>query len=755
LVVALLVVAAAVGGALAGCHPTGLPALDALYGALLAALVTVAAAGAGRASLLVMATLATMMSRGWLTVPAAVALALAFGAVLAPRPYRRLGALIGALSVQVILRWPPLGFHGGTALLAVAAVTPVLVSAWRNLRSQHRSRVLAGVGALLGLGVVLSLPAAVSALSARGAVQGGTDAARQSLDDVAAGKPSVAVTELKIAAGELGRAHQRTAGWWDLGAYLVPVVAQQQRAMAQVTAAGRDLASSASVEAGAIDFESLKYHQGQIDLSAIGALINPVNSLKEQIASAQAVVGRNRSGWLLGPVANRIAQLRTELAKAGRESDLAALAVNDAPALLGADGERHYFVAFVTPAETRGLEGFIGAYGELTVNRGHIALTRSGQATHLVTSPSPNLHLTGPPDYVARYGPFKPQDNFEDLTYSPDFPTVESVVAELYSEVGGDRIDGVLALDPAALAALLNFSGPVTVPGLDARLTPANAAEVLLRQQYTTAQASAISATQRHDYLQAALAAAFGQLTAGSLPAPEKLASTLGPLVDQGRLLFWSSHPADQPLLSRLRLEGAFPEPGPGGDVLAVTLANAANNKIDAYLRERVVDSVRYDPVHGSVSSTVTVSLDNTAPDQGLPPDVIGSFTGSGLSPGSNYGWLSVYSPFTLTSAAVNGTTVALPGWLPELGVRAYSLFVTTPARSTSTVTLAFAGQVDPGSSYGLDLRLQPLASPSTASVSVEPVAGWAIAPGEPSTWVAGADLVQQHGWRFHRTDAH
>jgi hypothetical protein len=752
LVVTVLVVASAIGGALAGCHPTGLRLLDAFYGAALAALVTLAAASASRASLLVLATVATIMSRGWLTVPAALALALAFTAVLLPRSYRRLGALIGALSIQVILRWPSLGFHGATALVAAAVVAIVLVSGWRNLRSRHRTRVLIGAGALLGLALLVSLPAAASALSSRSAVRAGTDAARRALDEIASGKASTAVTDLKTAAAELGQAHHRTSGWWNVGAYLVPVVAEQQRAIVQVTGAGRDLAGSASVEAGAIDFQSLKYHQGQVNISAVRALVNPVNSLKEQIEAAQAVVSRNQSSWLLGPVADRVDQLRTNLAKAGRESDLATLAVNDAPALLGANGERHYFVAFMTPAETRGLGGFIGAYGELTANQGRIALIRSGQATHLVPTPLPSLHLNGPPDYVARYGAFKPQDNFEDLTYSPDMPTVESVIAALYPQVGGDHIDGVLVLDPYALGALLNFTGPVSVQGLNTQLTPANAAAVLLRQQYTTAQANAISPARRHDFLQAALGAAFGQLTTGSLPAPETLASKLAPQVHQGRLLFWSSHPADQPLLRRLGLDGAFPQPGPGRDVLAVTVANAANNKIDAYLQESISDSVHYDPASGKVASAVTIRLDNTAPNRGLPADVSGSFSGSGLPPGSNYAWLSIYSPFTLTSVEVDGKSTVVPPWIPELGVRAYSLFVSTSARGTSVVTLSFAGGVDPGSSYGLDLRLQPLATAPSVSVSATPVPGWANAAGQPATWVAGPDLVQHHSWGFNRT---
>jgi hypothetical protein len=100
----------------------------------------------------VLATVATVMSRGWLSVPAGVVLVVAFAAVLAPRSYRRIGALIGAVSIQVILRWPPLGFHGATVLLAALAVAPVLISAWRTLRSRQRTLTLAGAGALVGFG---------------------------------------------------------------------------------------------------------------------------------------------------------------------------------------------------------------------------------------------------------------------------------------------------------------------------------------------------------------------------------------------------------------------------------------------------------------------------------------------------------------------------------------------------------------------------------------------------------------------------
>ena len=113
--------AAAIGGALAGCHPTGTPAIDPIYAAAFAAAVTWAAGRAPRGTLLWLGVLAVVMSRGWLVLPALAALLLAFAGVWPRRPNALLGALTGALAVQVVLRWPPIAFHGATALVAVAA----------------------------------------------------------------------------------------------------------------------------------------------------------------------------------------------------------------------------------------------------------------------------------------------------------------------------------------------------------------------------------------------------------------------------------------------------------------------------------------------------------------------------------------------------------------------------------------------------------------------------------------------------------
>jgi hypothetical protein len=741
LVIGALATAAAIGGAMAGSHPTGTPILDPVYAGAAAALVTVAASQASRAAVLILATVSAVFARDWLLVPAAVALGLAFASTFMHRAYARLQALIGAVSIEVMLRWPNVGFHGLTVVVALSAVAVVLGSAWSHLSGRWRRRTAWAAGGLVAGAVVLAAPLAAGTLMARHSVASGVDAARAALSSVSDGDSASATAELNSATGDLRRSHRLTGSWWTAGGLLVPGVAQQRRAIAADTAAAAALTSLAGREADSLDYHNLGYHQGQLNLKAVTAMSAPLVALDRQIASAQATIKSTRSAWLVAPLAADVGRLSTELDRARGSADLGVLAARDAPALLGGEGVRHYFLAFVTPAETRGLDGFIGAFGELTADQGRLTLTRSGPIADLNSALRP-IHLAGVHDYEARYGAFAPAGHFQDVTYSPDLPTVAQVIAQMYPAAGGDRIDGVLAVDPEALAQLLQFTGPLTIAGLPYPLTTANASDVLLRQQYSLFTDPAQA--ERNTFLHEALSDAFKRLSAGSLPGPKALSSALDPVVRQGRLLFWSTHPGDQHLLQRLGLDGSFPQPGPGSDALAVTVANAGNNKIDAYLHEAVNDRVVYDPATGRVAATVTVTFANDAPSTGLPDYVIGVHSGPNLPPGTNLMWVSLYSPLHLTSALVGGAPSTFSPPVPELGANAYSGFVVVPSGGSTTLRLSFEGNLSKGPRYRMALRLQPLVNPPSAQVTV---ADTARAGG--STWRADTDEVQAHAWKF------
>jgi hypothetical protein len=126
------------------------------------------------------------------------------------------------------------------------------------------------------------------------------------------------------------------------------------------------------------------------------------------------------------------------------------------------------------------------------------------------------------------------------------------------------------------------------------------------------------------------------------------------------------------------------------------------------------------------VASKVTVTLRNGAPAQGLPKEVIGSYTASGLPPGTNETWLTLYSPLGLRAATVNGQSQTVKD-VAELGVHAYSEYVEIPPEGSVTLTFDLAGVTSPGPAYKLSLYNQPTVLPDADTVTVQPTPGWTV----------------------------
>jgi len=743
-----LAVAAGVAAAAAGCRPTGTRILDPVYSAVFAALVTYVCSRASRETLLVFSAAAVIMSRTWLEIPAAAAVLIAFSSVLPQHSRRRVGALVGALGVETLLRWPPVAFDGSTSVVAGAVLVPVFLSAFRRASTAQRGRAKRALALIGFVAVVLSVPLVVAGALAGSEISTGQHAADAALSDVSNGASASATSRLRVATAAFEDASSTLGSWWTSVAAVVPAVAQQRRALAGGAATARDLLAVAEHVAPNLDYHELSYHKGQVDLSRITAMLGPAQRLDISLSQARTHLDHVRSPWLIWGIQSRLRSFDQSLTRAQSSTALAVKAIPQVPNMLGAQRPRHYFLAFVSPAESRGLDGIVGAYGELTAANGHVSLTVSGP----VSGPAPSLDaalpstggtLTGLPEFMARYGQYDPEKYFQDVTFSPDFPTVAEVISQLYPQAGGVHLDGVIMVDPYALARLLSITGPITVPGLTQPLTSHNAATILLKGQYLTETASdAAAQNARHDLLQDALHVTFQRLVNGSLPSPKVLSHDLEPAVLSGRIAFWSAHSNDAPLVQALHLDDAFP-PADGGDLLAVTEQNSGANKIDAYLHESTTDHIVVDPGAGTVNATVRITLRNDAPASGLPPIVIDSPDAPGTPPGANYCLLSIYTPYPFERVTLDGrpTTVSVG---TELGMNVYSQWVLVPPKSTATLALSLRGQTTPGSPYVLHLRLQPAANPNRFQATLTSSTTGA----SQETWTAGPNVNQVHVFR-------
>jgi hypothetical protein len=713
--------AAAVGAAFCDAAPTGARPVDALLSAGFAAVVTLATSRARRWTWFVLAGLAAVAAGDAVTVGlAAVALATSIFGALIPRR-RVLGAVVGALAIQVLLRLPDLGFHGSTALYVATAVAPVLLSGYLLL-PRARRRVVHR--ALLGAGVVGAIALGVFGLSvalAWSAMQDGVRQARQGLEAASDGDAKAAAALFESATSSLESSHRLFGAWWARPARGIPVLAQQAEALEVATGQAAQIAGAAGDVAVSADLERIRYTSGRIDVARLAATRQPLERASAVMTLAADRLHAVSSPWLIGPVSDALAGLTEDVDATLDDIELAAEAAAVAPGMLGADGARHYLVLFTQPAEARGLGGFVGSWAELRAVDGDLDLTDSGPIRELLAAPgSERRSLSGPPEYLARYGRFRPWQYLQDVTFSPDLPTVAAVMAELYPQSGGRPVDGVIVADPYGLAALLKLTGPIRVEGAPQRLTADNVAQFLVKDQYLQFGETA----QRREFLEDVGRETFDQLVNGSLPGPRRLASALGPAVEERRLMMYAFDPAQERFLSHLGVAGEAPRPE-GADGLMLVTQNWGQNKIDVFLRRDVDYQVTYDPATGEVEGTVTVTLHNDAPSSGLPDAIIGS-NDLGLPLGTNSLYLSVYTPHHLQEARLDGERIGVE-FQRELGWAVYSRFVKIPPGGSVRIELDVKGSIDPGARYRLLVGAQPLVNPDTVAATVRPARGWVI----------------------------
>ncbi|MGH9111841.1 MAG: DUF4012 domain-containing protein [Acidimicrobiales bacterium] len=739
---------AAAAGALSLAKPTGLSGADVFWSGALAAVVAFFGATARRWTWFLPAGAAAVFALdGWAVACAAIAIGVGFWSVVRDTRSRARGALVAGLGCIALLRAEPVGFHGLTAVLMVAAALPIVVSGYthagRRVRARTR-RVALIIGTVFGL---MFAGAALGIVSVQGditdgwrAIDNGMRAARDTDDDTAA-------QELGLAARHLSSANATLSSWFVSPAQVLPFVGPNISAVESLARQAGNVAEVTSLAASEADVDSLRFVGGRLDPAAVAAMVDPLKRVKAALDSMSQSVDTAQSPWLVAPVADRIELLDHQIDDAMPDADMALGVIGMAPDLLGANGPKRYLVLFTTQSEARGRTGFPGNFAELVVDDGKLSMPRFGRISELEQGGIPGAQRTisAPVDYVARYDRFDVASTWRNLTMSPDFLSIAQVAAELYPQSGGQKVDGVLSVDPVGLAALLRYTGPVEVEGLDEPLTTDNAANFLLLNQYVEFDDENRA---RIDVLEEVARTTFDRLTTQDLPGPRALSDALDPVVDAGHIQFITFATDQQLLLYAFGVSGAMP-PLSGHDSVVVTTANAGGNKIDTFLARAFDYAVQWDPETGQVTGKLAVTLTNNAPAQGLPDYVIGNAVGS--PPGTNRSFVSIYSPLELDGARLDGQPAALQSEL-EVQRNVFSTFVSIRPGGAVTLELDLTGTVEPGRPYELVLAPEGTAQADQAQVSVEAlgaasvVSDQAEVDGATATWSGPLDRTRTIG---------
>lgn len=630
-----------------------------------------------------------------------------------PRGWRLLRvASCGALAgVAVRATWPRVSM--GPSLLAGIVVLLLLVPAVAIASRRARLGVL-GVAGVLALGTVALTAIAGGAIyEARSPLQAALADARSGLVAAEHGEQSTAVDDFELAAAASRKAQRDLT--WARTAEIVPVVSQQVRAIVTAASMGETLAQAGVRTASTASVHDLKLVDGAFPVRRLQALRpvfqEDVNILRSVSLESSAF----SSPWIVAPLRSKLSSISSRLRQATHEARIGLLATEQVPGILGADGRRTYLVLVENPAESRASGGIVGDYAEITADAGHLHLVKVGSVAQLNTAGVPPARRTLPPipDFVDRYGANFPQDHWENVPMSPNFPTVGAVAAYLFPQSGGVKVDGVISVDPFAMAGLLRIVGPVKVPQLAQQVTAANVVSFLANQEFIDFTNNAV----RIALLQTLMKVVWHDLTSLPLPAVPTLVQDLAPSVQGGHLLLYSSSPGQESFFRQIHVAGAMAPVH--GDFVGVVTQNAAGNKIDWYLRRSISYDATVNLPERTITSTLTIALKNTAPSSGLPPYIIDNFFVAHPIPGENISWVNVYSPWELQSATLDGRPLAMTSQY-ELGREVYSAHIGIGSGRTDTLQLHFAGAWPRSlSHYELGWYHQPVLFPDTVSSKV------------------------------------
>ena len=722
-----LVIGAVAGiiAAVAQPSPTGTAWIDAVLTVAFTMFVAWSAASAPWWALIAGSGVALAASAGGPMVVAAVALA-ALGAATwisferASEPLVR--AAIGAAVVNVAVRieWNP--FFLASALLAALAIGLITVSGILRRRGYVRKRVYWGAAAVATLSVLAVGALAFTAAQAQQTARDGYRGMLDGLEFMQDGKVAEASEALSNAAEDLDAASSDIGGPLGRPAQFVPGVAQNRNAGVDVLNRAAAAAASAADTLAIVDLDRLTVSGGFIDVFAFEALAAPLADLETTITELDEALNDARSPWLAAPFASRLDDAALRADQASHQTRATAAAARVAPDMLGADGPRRYFIAFVNNAEARGTNGLMGSWSEVTIDNGRLEVTANGRTADLQDESLQTLQLDATEEYLDRYGQYGASVNggvavkyWSNVTMTPDMPSVGNAMSQMYEQVTGRAVDGVFVIDPTGLASLLDITGAVTLDDIDQRIDASNAEEFLSRGQYEFAE------NEREDLLTAVTEATISNVLNETLPAPQQMAPILAPAVLNGHISGWAIEPDEQELFELVGMDASLPVVETSGtDAIAVSNNNASGNKIDSFLERTVGYSAIVNEDSGKTTATLSIEFANTAPSSGFNDYVIGNLLDEPT--GTNRMLVDVYTRLAVDEVRFNGDVIT-PVLKPEFGYTVTSLLFDVPSGGTAELELSLSGILGPGD-YQLFYRPQPLPNPDQVTLEATTTGG-------------------------------
>lgn len=417
---------------------------------------------------------------------------------------------------------------------------------------------------------------------------------------------------------------------WTMGAAL-PWVGPNLQATSEVAVSADDVAKLAAGPLinsfKSLDWTTLLPHGQQLNLKPLIDAQPDLGAAARAVRQSSDRLNAIDSNILVPQISAPLIQAREQLNTLRDSLDSAADAATILPAMLGGESPRRYLVLIQNSAEVRATGGIPGALAVLSVNHGRLSLSQQTSATALGTfEPVLQVDAEQKNIFSGRLGKF-----MQDVNLTPDFPTAAQTAWGMWERKTGEKLDGVLSIDPIGLAYILEATGPVQVASplsegtsaaaLPNLLTADNVVPTLLSDVY-----SKISLPAEQDVYFAGVAQeVFAKLSSGGGDA-KKLIDGLTRGTAERRILLWSSKTNEQAVVSKYPVGGSVTRDSISPTQFGVYFNDGTGAKMDYHI-QRKVQLVEECPVNDYARVKVRVTSTNTAPEDAatsLPEYVTG-----------------------------------------------------------------------------------------------------------------------------------